>query len=59
MEPKYTSEDAMQDSRWKVLRDWEYTLAGIYSSTFEKVEKKKVLLQRSLETQIKTSIDVL
>jgi hypothetical protein len=56
-DPKYCCEDDSKESRWKLLRDWEYTLAGLYNNCFDKVEKKKVLLQRSQEVQIKSTVD--
>lgn len=47
MNAQYSCED--DSDRWKVLRDWEYTMVGILGTVFEKVEKKKVLHQRSQE----------
>ena len=57
MDARYSCED--DTNRWKVLRDWEYTMVGILGTVFEKVEKKKVLHQRSQEVQIKGTIETL
>jgi len=53
MEPKYSCEDESKESRWKFQRDWAYTMAGIYNNGFEKIEKKRGLLNRSFEVQLK------